>query len=103
AEANLLSAGFTLNRQKQRIASDNSRQVVTGILVNESIRPTRCYRKKIRSAFDHALKEQDGSQLTINKLRGYLNYLKSFEPYGFTFNEKKYKETLDFLITLKQS
>lgn len=102
AEANLLSTGFTLNKQKKRISSGNSRQVVTGILVNESIRPTRTYRKKIRSAFDHALKEQDGNQLTINKLRGYLNYLKSFEPYGFTFNEKKYKETLDFLLTLKQ-
>lgn len=102
AEAKLLLAGFTLNKEKKRIASDNSRQVVTGILVNESIRPTRSYRKKVRSAFDHALKEQDGSQLTINKLRGYLNYLKSFESYGFTFNEKKYKDILDFLLTLKQ-
>lgn len=102
AEANLLSAGFTLNKKKQRITSDNSRQVVTGILVNDSIRPTRSYRKKIRSAFDHALKERDGRLLTINKLRGYLNYLKSFEPYGFTFNEKKYNNTLDYLLALKQ-
>ncbi|EJP1070707.1 RNA-directed DNA polymerase, partial [Salmonella enterica] len=102
AEEKLLSIGFTLNKEKKRISSYNSRQIVTGILVNESIRPTRTYRKKIRSAFDHALKEQDNSQLTINKLRGYLNYLKSFEPYGFNFNEKKYKDILNFLQAFKQ-
>ncbi|HAT2868357.1 TPA: RNA-directed DNA polymerase [Serratia marcescens] len=102
AEANLLSVGFKLNENKRRVVSRNNRQVVTGILVNESIRPTRTYRKKIRSAFDHALKENDNNQLTINKLRGYLNYLKSFESYGFSFNEKKYKDILDFLLTLQQ-
>ncbi|EMK5418347.1 retron St85 family RNA-directed DNA polymerase [Escherichia coli] len=102
AEDKLLSHGFKLNKEKKRISSYNGRQVVTGILVNEAVRPTRTYRKKIRSAFDHALKEQDNSQLTINKLRGYLNYLKSFEPYGFHFNEKKYKDILTLLQTLKK-
>ncbi|WP_409075033.1 retron St85 family RNA-directed DNA polymerase [Pantoea sp. C3] len=102
AEYNLQLKGFRLNEKKKRIISSNNRQVVTGILVNESIRPTKVYRKKIRSAFDHASKEQDNSEETINRLRGYFNYLKSFEPYGFSFNEKKYRDILHFLLTLKQ-
>lgn len=103
AETELQSLGFALNKEKKRIISNNNRQVVTGILVNESIRPTRDYRKKIRSAFDHAFKEQDNSQLTINKLRGYLNYLKSFKHYGFSFNERKYNDILDFLLEIKKT
>ncbi|MFV9232432.1 reverse transcriptase domain-containing protein [Citrobacter freundii] len=98
AEEELSSSGFSLNNEKKRIASLNSRQVVTGILVNNDIRPTRTYRKKIRSAFDHAFKEMDSSKETINKLKGYLNYLGSFKKYGYCFDEKKYREVITYLI-----
>lgn len=101
-EINIGFMGFSLNNEKKRIASNNSRQVVTGILVNDSLRPTRNYRKKIRSTFDHAIKEMDNSQETINKLKGYFNYLKSFKRYGFSFNEKYYTDILWRLINIKQ-
>lgn len=101
SEKLLVEKGFSLNQEKKRIASNNNRQVVTGILVNDSIRPTRSYRRKIRSAFDHAFKNMDTSQETIYKLKGYLNYLKSFEKYDFNFNDKYYNDILVYLLVSK--
>lgn len=101
SEINLGVMGFTLNNDKKRIVSNNNRQVVTGILVNDSLRPTRSYRKNIRSTFNHAFKKSDNSQETINKLKGYFNYLVSFKKHGFSFNEKYYRDILEHLINLK--
>ncbi|HGT5183625.1 RNA-directed DNA polymerase [Escherichia coli] len=89
--------GFSINNKKTRIASTNSRQVVTGILVNDVIRPTRKYRKRVRSAFDHAIKDNDCSKETIYKLSGYLNYLKSFQQYGYEVNTIQYELILKYL------
>ncbi|HBZ2419924.1 TPA: RNA-directed DNA polymerase, partial [Klebsiella pneumoniae] len=64
--------GFSINEEKTRILSTNNRQVVTGILVNESLRPTRKYRRNVRAAFDQAIKTMDTSDDTLNSLKGHL-------------------------------
>jgi len=86
----LIKKGFSINDNKTRVASTNGRRMVTGILVDGVIRPTRKYRRKVRSAFDHASKDNDSSRETIHKLSGYLNYLKSFDKYGCEINIDQY-------------
>ena len=93
----LNESGFYVNAKKTRISSNNSRQIVTGLLVNDVIRPTRKYRKRVRSAFDHAIKDNDFSKETIYKLSGYLNYLKSFQQYGYETNTIQYELILRHL------
>lgn len=94
--------GFSINSKKTRISSANSRRIVTGILVDGVIRPTRKYRKKVRSAFDHAVKDNDHSRETINKLCGYLNYLRSFNQYGYELNLTPYEIVLNKLKAQNQ-
>ncbi|MCI8659050.1 MAG: RNA-directed DNA polymerase [Lachnospiraceae bacterium] len=40
--------GFELNKRKTRVLSRSSRQIVTGLVVNEKVQPSREYRKKLR-------------------------------------------------------
>lgn len=98
AERLLGRQGFIINREKTRILSYNNRQVVTGILVNESLRPTRKYRRKVRAAFNNAIKTMDSSEDTLNYLKGHLNYLRSFKCYDFKFDEKGYQDIINDLI-----
>lgn len=93
--------GFSINEEKTRILSTNNRQVVTGILVNESLRPTRKYRRNVRAAFDQAIKTMDTSDDTLNSLKGHLNYLNSFKQYGFKFDHEKYQLIINELIKNK--
>ena len=44
----LETIGFQLNYKKTKILSENKRQIVTGIVVNEKIQTSKLYRKKIR-------------------------------------------------------
>lgn len=96
----LARRGFSINKDKTRILSRNNRQVVTGILVNESLRPTRKYRRNVRAAFDQAIRNMDSSDDTLNKLKGHLNYLRSFKSYGFKFDEEKYQLIISELIKI---
>ena len=82
--------GFTLNNSKYRLLSYNNRQAVTGILINGPLRPPRTYRRRVRAIFDQAIKSNDQTPLTMNSLKGHLNYLQSFKKYGFSFEEAKY-------------
>ncbi|WP_434747232.1 retron St85 family RNA-directed DNA polymerase [Pantoea sp. Lu_F5_004] len=90
ARIKVSAMGFSLNDHKFRLLSYNNRQLVTGILVNGALRPPRKYRRKVRAAFHKAIKANDNSPLTINTLKGHLNYLSSFKEYGFQFEEEKY-------------
>jgi hypothetical protein len=103
AEVLLRRNGFSVNDDKTRILSSNNRQIVTGILVNDSLRPTRKYRRNVRAAFDHAFKANDFSDDTLNELKGHLNYLRSFKKYGFDFCENKYKSIINELTKNKGS
>lgn len=49
------------------------------ILINGPLRPPRAYRRRVRAIFDQAIKSNDQTSLTINALKGHLNYLQSFK------------------------
>ncbi|MEB7345579.1 hypothetical protein NEO04_22690, partial [Enterobacter hormaechei] len=97
AKNKINNMGFTLNNAKYRLLSYNNRQAVTGILINGPLRPPRAYRRRVRAIFDQAIKSNDQTSLTINALKGHLNYLQSFKKYGFSFEETKYSLIIEKL------
>ena len=85
-----------LNKNKTRIVSSNSCQIVTGIAINNGeLRPSRKYRKEVRALFHKA--EVEKSFELIPKLYGHLNYLKSFNNGDTPKNIQKYKSIIDKL------
>lgn len=88
----ITSNGFYINNRKKRLQTKNTRQVVTGLIVNEKVNVSRQYIKDIRNllyiwkrygarkaqkSYDKKIKKlgkQTGT-LFINSLRGKLSYL----------------------------
>lgn len=84
----VLCAGFKINAYKTSFAYHTSKQVVTGLVVNDKVNVDNAYYKKVR-AMAHSLYKTgkffiDGSEGTINQLEGKFSYIhhinkKSFE------------------------
>ena len=104
AQKLLKSSGFELNKEKTKYISDNKRQEVLGILVNNS-EPvlSRIYKNEVRTILFNYLKslkieEKLGTQtlferkLTFQKVTGYMAYLKSVD-------EKQYEKMKEFLVS----
>lgn len=70
--------GLTINHRKTRILSRRSRQVVTGVVVNDVALPPRSLRRKIRSATYNASRSKEVTAETYNTLSGYIGYFRSF-------------------------
>lgn len=80
AEIELLrDYGLQLNKDKTRIATQRSQQKVTGLVVNEKVWPSRKFRRQIRAAFNNARKQEAVDKKRLEKLAGYLGYLRSFD------------------------
>ena len=104
AQKLLKSSGFELNKEKTKYISDNKRQEVLGILVNNS-EPvlSRIYKNEVRTMLYNYLKalkieERLGTQtlferkLTFQKVTGYMAYLKGTD-------EKYYEKMKEFLVS----
>ena len=90
---------LNLNLKKYRLSSKNSRQSVTGLVVNEFGFPSRQYRRKIRSAFHNAHLSDDISQVDISKLEGYLSYLSRFIELRTSDHFERYRQIIaDFRL-----
>ncbi|MGW7676754.1 retron St85 family RNA-directed DNA polymerase [Shewanella sp. S23-S33] len=95
----LNSYSLNLNKNKTRIVSYNSCQIVTGVAINNGeLRPSRKYRKEVRALF-HRTEVENNIDL-LPKLYGHLNYLKSFENGDTPKNLKKYQSIIDKLKLL---
>lgn len=96
----LLRLGLRLKEEKTRVMSCNNRQMITGVVINNGTpRPSRKFRKMVRAAFFNA---QDlGDVSSIKKLRGYLNYLSSFEGGDTSENIAKYSKIISSLEEIK--
>lgn len=70
--------GLHLNKDKTRIATQHSQQKVTGLVVNEKVWPSRKFRRQIRAAFHNAGQKETVPKEHLEKLAGYLGYLRSF-------------------------
>jgi hypothetical protein len=85
---------LVLNEDKTRVASQHGQQKVTGVVVNESPRPPRRFRRQVRAAFYNAFKEKIANKETIDRLNGYLSYLNSFAMLSETEELSEYRNIL---------
>ena len=99
------------NTKKTRVARQNTRQEVTGIVVNRKIQTAKQYRKKIRQEVYYIKKYGLDSHLTFCQIgqKNYLNHLQGKILYALFINPKdkellEYKEFIsDLLIKTKSS
>lgn len=75
----LVEECLRLNEKKTRIASKGGQQNVTGIVVNDVLQPPREFRKTIRAMFHKAKFAPEECIDSLDRLKGYVNYLKSFD------------------------
>ncbi|MCK1975694.1 retron Ec67 family RNA-directed DNA polymerase/endonuclease [Jeotgalicoccus huakuii] len=104
------NAGFKINDSKSRLQDKDSRQIVTGLIVNKKINVPRDYYKKTRSMAYSLYKkgyfEIDGKTGNVNQLQGRLAFInqsvkenniknKDFpDIYKMKGKEKEYKKFL---------
>ncbi len=97
----LLRFNLKLNTKKTRLISRNNCQVITGIAINNgTLRPCRKFRKKIRAAFYQAY--QNNNIDALPKLRGYINYLKSFDNGDTDYNFSMYQSIIEKLTLISK-
>lgn len=89
AERIIRDEGFHPRDSKRYYADRSQRQEVLGLVVNESARPSREYRRSIRQEIhfigkfglaDHARSLDEAPDSCADRLRGQLNYLMQFAP-----------------------
>lgn len=72
---------LSINEDKTRIVGRNSRQVVTGVVVNKVALPPRKLRRNIRAAAFNASRKTNTIE-NLQMLAGYLNYFDSFPDFA---------------------
>ncbi len=88
-EAEISHAGFSINHTKTRIQYRDSRQEVTGIIVNKRLNVNRDYYKTTRAMAHHLYKtgeffiEKDVNG-TINQLEGRFSFINQLDRYNNT-------------------
>lgn len=88
------SAGFKLNEQKSRLQFKDSRQTVTGLVVNEKINVDRRYYKETRAMANKLYKtgifEINNQSATIKQLEGRLTFINNIQRYNNSIDGKKH-------------
>lgn len=89
----LKQSGFLLNKKKTRLTLRNSRQVVTGLVVNKKVNVPREYYKRTK-AMAYALYSKgefmiDGSKGTISQLEGRFAFINQLDRYNNKYDGKK--------------
>ena len=110
-EKMIRKAGFSLNEKKTRITYRDSKQVVTGLVVNKKISVDHAYCRKVRamahSLYTNGSYSVDGVEGNIRQLEGRFAFIDQIEKYNnicdsagkhnaFTLNgrEKQYQQFL---------
>ena len=94
-EKEVIRAGFRLNEKKTRLCYTDSRQEVTGVVVNKKINIKREYYKDTRAMADHLYKTGEffinGESGTLNQLEGRFSFILQAEHYNRVMLNKKIK------------
>jgi RNA-directed DNA polymerase len=82
AERIVREEGFALNAAKTRLRCRSSRQVVTGVVVNDVLGLSRQERRRLRAAIHQLPREMDPAlrQKALARIRGKLAYLHMLNP-----------------------
>lgn len=78
--ATIKAEGPTVNRRKICIATRTSRQMITGVVVNERPNMPRAERRKLCAMFHQAGLDRSQSTDCKNKLQGHLGLLQMIDP-----------------------
>ena len=87
-------AGFAINEKKTRLLFRDSRQAVTGLVVNKKVNVNRDYVKRTK-AMAHSLYTTgaftiDGIEGTINQLEGRFSFIDQLDHYNNKLDEAKH-------------
>ncbi|MEH7553392.1 retron Ec67 family RNA-directed DNA polymerase/endonuclease [Bacillus altitudinis] len=89
----LIRAGFKINEKKNRLQLRDSRQVVTGLVVNKKINVNRYYYKETRAMahqlYKHGSFEINGAPATLNQLEGRFAFINQLSWYNNRLDDKK--------------
>lgn len=85
-------SGFTVNQSKTRVSFRDSRQEVTGLVVNQSIGIKREFYKETRSMLDHLYRglpvEHNGVEVSQKQIEGRLAFINQIDKYNNVLNNK---------------
>ncbi|WP_404335030.1 retron Ec67 family RNA-directed DNA polymerase/endonuclease [Planococcus rifietoensis] len=85
-------AGFEINDKKTRLEYKDSRQTVTGLVVNEKVNVNRIFYKSTKSMVHRLYKgksiEINGEEATINQLEGRLSFINQLTKYNNQISSK---------------
>lgn len=95
----IYSEGFLVNDSKTRTRRRNSRQEVTGLVVNKHINLSRQRRKSMRAMFHQAFLFPERFRARLSELEGHLSYFKFLRP-SDTAAHERYKVALDRVKSL---
>lgn len=88
--AEIQNAGFTVNTKKTRLQFRDSRQEVTGLVVNKKISVNKTYYKRTRAMAYHLYTqgefEIDGQPATIKQLEGRFSFIDQIDHYNNIIN-----------------
>jgi retron-type reverse transcriptase len=70
--------GMRVNSRKAHLLLPHQRKIVTGVVVNERVTPSKAWRRQVRAAFDRAEREPAAGFARLDELQGYVSYLKAF-------------------------
>ncbi|MBC2116769.1 retron Ec67 family RNA-directed DNA polymerase/endonuclease [Listeria booriae] len=90
-------AGFMINNKKTRLQLKDSRQEVTGLIVNKKVNVKKEYYKKTRAMADNLYRHKtfdiDGKPGTINKLEGRFSFINQLDRRNNEINRKRVELT----------
>lgn len=82
----IIKAGFKINDKKTRLQLKDSRQIVTGLVVNKKVNVNRTYSKETRAMVQQLYKqgsfEINGKAATLNQLEGRLAFINQLTKYN---------------------
>lgn len=90
----LKELNLNLNPKKTRIAGFRSSQRVTGLVVNEGVRPSRKLRRQVRAMFKNAEHASENEQIPVAQLKGFVSYFQAFGAIRDSQELEKYNELL---------
>lgn len=71
----ILEEGFSVNKDKTRVLSRASSQIVTGLTVNQKVNVPRAKRRLIRASFHRMVTGKDFSDFERRKLEGFASFM----------------------------
>ena len=91
-------SGFRVNQSKTRVSFCDSRQEVTGLVVNRSIGVKREFYKETRSMLDHLYRglpvEHNGAEISQKQIEGRLAFINQIDKYNNILENKSKRPQL---------